>query len=66
MTVVSVNPPAAASRQTLRVELGDRSYDIVVGVGLLREAGVLMTPILRRKRVFIVTDETVAVCISAV
>ena len=44
----------------LRVELGARSYDIVVGQGLLDEAGTWLRPVIRRDRVVIVTDETVA------
>lgn len=44
----------------IRVELGARSYDILVGNGLLREAGALMAPVLVRPRVIVVTDETVA------
>jgi 3-dehydroquinate synthase len=40
--------------------LGDRSYDILVGRGLLAGAGEAMAPVLRQKRVFIVTDDTVA------
>ena len=48
------------NERRLRVALGERSYDIVVGAGLLREAGALMAPVLRQKRVVIVTDETVA------
>jgi len=46
--------------ETLRVELGPRSYDIVVGSGLLAEAGALIAPVIRQKRAIIVTDETVA------
>lgn len=46
--------------QRLRVELGTRGYDIVVGGGLLANAGALMAPVLRQKRVVIVTDENVA------
>ncbi|MBF0373581.1 MAG: 3-dehydroquinate synthase [Alphaproteobacteria bacterium] len=45
---------------TLRVELNDRAYDILVGEGLLERAGALIAPVLRAKRVFVVTDETVA------
>lgn len=48
------------SRKTVRVELGERSYDILIGKGLLAEAGALLSPILSRPRAFIVTDETVA------
>ena len=43
-----------------RVALGERSYDILVGEGLLADAGPLIAAVLRQKRVFIVTDETVA------
>ena len=48
------------SADRLRVELGARSYDIVVGSGLLEQAGTLMQPVLRQKRVVVVTDTTVA------
>ena len=37
-------------RERLRVALGARSYDIVVGSGLLEEAGALMRPVLRQSR----------------
>jgi 3-dehydroquinate synthase len=50
----------SASRDTLRVELGSRSYDIVVGAGLLADAGALIAPVVRQKRAVIVTDENVA------
>lgn len=46
--------------KTLRVELGDRSYDIIAGSGLIARAGELMKPLLRRPRVIIVTDSNVA------
>jgi 3-dehydroquinate synthase len=46
--------------ERLRVELGARSYDIVVGSALLEDAGALMRPVLRQPRVVVVTDETVA------
>jgi 3-dehydroquinate synthase len=45
---------------TLTVELGDRSYDIHVGSDLLSQAGSLIKPVIRAKRVIIVTDENVA------
>ena len=48
------------SADRLRVELGARSYDIVVGSGLLEQAGALMRPVLRQNRVVVVTDTTVA------
>jgi 3-dehydroquinate synthase len=44
----------------LRVDLGDRGYDIVAGPGLLAEAGGLMQKVLRQKRVVVVTDANVA------
>jgi 3-dehydroquinate synthase len=47
-------------RDTVEVHLGDRSYTIHTGTGLLSEAGALIGPILRRKRVAVVTDENVA------
>ncbi len=49
-----------SDRETLRVALGARSYAIVVGAGLLAEAGELIGPLLHRRRVVIVTDATVA------
>jgi 3-dehydroquinate synthase len=45
---------------TVTVGLGDRSYDIIVGTGLLARAGELIGPALRRPRTFIVTDANVA------
>jgi len=44
----------------LRLELGDRSYDIVVGQGLIKRAGSLIGPVLARPRVVVMTDENVA------
>ena len=49
-----------AGLERLRVELGARGYDIHVGDGVLARAGALMAPVLRRKRVFVITDRTVA------
>lgn len=40
----------------VRVELGPRSYEIVVGPGLLERAGEVMRPRLRRPEVVVVTD----------
>ncbi len=47
-------------QQTVPVALPGREYDIHIGPGLLNRAGPLLTPLLRRKRVAIVTDENVA------
>ncbi|HYD29550.1 MAG TPA: 3-dehydroquinate synthase [Azospirillaceae bacterium] len=44
----------------VRVELGERSYDILVGGGLLAEAGRHMAERFKSRRAVIVTDETVA------
>jgi 3-dehydroquinate synthase len=46
--------------ETVRVELGERAYDVLVGGGLFERAGELIAPVLRRKRVFVLTDRTVA------
>jgi 3-dehydroquinate synthase len=44
----------------VRVELGTRSYDILIGYGLLEQCSDFLIPILNRSKVAIVTDETVA------
>ena len=46
--------------ETLSVNLPDRTYDIVIGPGLLSEAGARIQPFLKRPKVAIITDETVA------
>ena len=46
--------------QRLSVELGARSYDIVVGSGLLDAAGAYLAPVIRSRRVVVVTDARVA------
>ncbi|PCJ75560.1 MAG: 3-dehydroquinate synthase [Rhodobacteraceae bacterium] len=48
------------SIETLTVDLPDRAYDIAIGPGLLAEAGVRIMPFLKRPKVVIITDETVA------
>jgi 3-dehydroquinate synthase len=50
----------AGPAETLRVELGDRSYDILVGPGLIERAGAEILPLLRRRQAVIVTDQQVA------
>lgn len=42
------------------VNLGARSYEVRIGEGLVARLGEEIAPLLRRKRVAIVTDETVA------
>jgi 3-dehydroquinate synthase len=44
----------------LSVDLGKRSYEILIGRGLIAEAGKLMLPHLKQKRVVVVTDSNVA------
>jgi 3-dehydroquinate synthase len=46
--------------QRLTVNLAERSYDILVGPGLIAEAGGEIAPLMRRKQAVVVTDETVA------
>ena len=44
---------------SVSVDLGKRSYDIVIGENLLARAGELIAPHLKAKRVAIITDENV-------
>jgi 3-dehydroquinate synthase len=46
--------------ERLRVDLDNRGYDILVGAGVIAEAGGAMLPLMRRRQAIIVTDETVA------
>jgi len=46
--------------ETVHVPLVGRAYDIHIGAGLLGQSGKLIAPFLRRKRVFVVSDDTVA------
>lgn len=46
--------------ETVRVELGARAYDVRIDEGLLTRAGIEIAPLLKRPRVAILTDETVA------
>ena len=45
--------------QIIPVGLGARAYDVVVGTGLIDKAGEHIAPLLKRKRVAIVTDTIV-------
>jgi len=45
---------------TVPVPLGARSYDIRIGEGLLPRAGAEIAPLLRRRRLAVVTEATVA------
>ncbi|MEL6196404.1 MAG: 3-dehydroquinate synthase [Pseudomonadota bacterium] len=53
-------PRGEEGRHRLTVGLGARSYDVLIGDGLLAEAGALIDPLLKRRFVAIVSDETVA------
>jgi 3-dehydroquinate synthase len=49
-----------SGHESLRVELGERGYDILVGEGLLATAGQHIAPLTGGRRLFVVTDEQVA------
>ena len=42
--------------ETVRVNLGTRSYDVRIGAGLLADAGAQIVPLLRRKRAAVIYD----------
>jgi 3-dehydroquinate synthase len=46
--------------ERLSVDLGERGYDILIGPGLIDQAGPLMLPVMRGRRAFVVTDDQVA------
>ncbi|MFB2531289.1 3-dehydroquinate synthase [Paracoccus sp. p3-h83] len=46
--------------EAVGVDLGDRSYQVRIGPGLLARAGAEIAPLLHRRRVAVLTDETVA------
>lgn len=46
--------------EQLTVELGERSYPVLIGDGLIREIGAHVAPLLKRPRTMIVTDTHVA------
>jgi 3-dehydroquinate synthase len=50
---------------TVRVELGARSYDIVIGRGLIDRAGAILSPVLATPRVIVVSDDQVGPLYSA-
>jgi 3-dehydroquinate synthase len=47
-------------RDYIEVGLGERAYPVMVGTGLIAQAGKLCAPLLTRGRTAVVTDETVA------
>ncbi|MBT7642144.1 MAG: 3-dehydroquinate synthase [Rhodobiaceae bacterium] len=56
----STQKPGAPEPETVRVALGPRSYDIVIGADLLSQAGAYIAPLLPRPKSVIVTDTNVA------
>lgn len=46
--------------ETVRVELGERAYDIEIGEGLVAQAGARIAPLLARPRVAVITEANVA------
>ena len=51
---------AYATPRRLSVDLAAHHYEVVIGAGLLAQAGVLLAPVLPQPRVAVVTDATVA------
>ena len=49
----------ARTLETVRVELGSRAYDILVGQGALSELGARLSALVKRPRAYVLTDETV-------
>ncbi len=48
------------SLDQVHVDLGARSYDVLIGAGLMGEAGALIAPLLARPRVAVLTETRVA------
>ncbi len=47
-------------REIVHVDVPGRAYEVMIGPGLIAEAGTLISPLLNRKRVWVLTEETVA------
>jgi 3-dehydroquinate synthase len=45
--------------RSVPVDLGERAYEVLIGPGLVDEAGARLRPFVRRDRVAVVSDETV-------
>ena len=50
----------APEHEILRVELAERSYDIVVGANIIADAATWIAPVLKRPRCVIISDANVA------
>jgi 3-dehydroquinate synthase len=48
------------SLNVVKVALGARSYEVRIGQGLIADAGRQIAPLLRRRKVAVITDDTVA------
>ena len=46
--------------QKVRVGLEKRSYDIIIGHGLIKDSAPIITPFLSQNRVVVITDQNVA------
>ncbi len=58
--MTSRTPPAPVEPQTVEVGLGDRAYDIIIGAGLLEQAGEHLARIAPGAACAVVTDANVA------
>ncbi len=57
---MTASSPERADQLIVPVDLGERSYEIAIGPGLLRDAGKVIAGHLPRKKTAIVTDQNVA------
>lgn len=53
-------PRASTDATTVTVDLGERSYDINIGPGLLDQAGALIQPLMKGNRALVISDDQVA------
>ena len=60
MNTADPDPRPGQDRETVRVELGPRSYDVLVGAGLVEQAGRLLAPLVPGRSAVVVTDRAVA------
>ena len=60
MSAADPDPRLGHDRETVRVELGPRSYDVLVGADLLGEVGQLLAPLLPGRSAVVTTDRAVA------
>ena len=59
LTGDTIEAPAPAAPERVRVPLPGRAYDVVIGEGLIDRAGALIAEARPVRRVMVVTDETV-------